>query len=85
MAIYKNYKPGDKIHILPKDKMGYPRHLNHSGKMDKWIDTIATVASGTFDDCVKIIEDGGSWYWHVENIEPHCVVEIDNDTLINFL
>lgn len=83
------YNPGDKIHILPYEQMGFKEHVNSSGAMEPWYDTIATIRYVDDNrDTVKIIEDNGEWYWHYRNIEPASdamLAKIDNDALLRFL
>ena len=87
--MYTNYAVGDKIHILPYSEMGFPDHVNSSGEMKPWYDTIATVRSVDDDRrTVRIDEDNGAWYWHYQNIEPASdamFAKIDNDALLRFL
>ncbi len=83
------YKPGDKIHILPYEQMGFKDHVNSAGKMEPWYDTIATVRSA--DNRLRALyinEDNGYWSWHYRNIEPASnvvLVNVDNDALLCFL
>lgn len=82
-----DYQPGDKIHILPKQRLGDPYHLNSLGKMDPWLDTVATVAYWD-GDCARIQEDDEQWLWKWNNIEPYddgSCISIDYDVLMNFL
>lgn len=79
------YKVGDLIHILPYESMGRQSHVNQAGAMEPWYDTIATVASCS-SYYVRIIEDGGEWAWHFQNIEPVPeICRISNEALIDFL
>lgn len=84
------YMVGDRVRIVPLDKLKKCRDVNHEGLMNHWAGEIMTIR-----ECrgkgYRMIEDReewcGGWYWSDEMIAGLALpeIKINKDELLSFI
>ena len=84
------YKVGDRVRIVPLDKLKTCEGINYEGWMNHWAGEIMTIRQCRGKD-YRMIEDKeewhGGWYWSDEMIaglaQPE--IKINKDELLSFI
>ena len=84
------YKVGDRVRIVPLDKLKACAGINHEGYMNHWAGKVMTIRACRGDD-YRMIEDRGEWhggwYWSDAMIEGlvQTEIKINKDELLSFI